>query len=191
MRKIILFIATSLDGLIATPSGGVDWLFTDQDYGYSDFVSTVDTVIMGRKTYEKVLEFGDYPYADMTSYVVTRSPSIQQPETGRIIRVESSLTSLVEPLKQASGKDIWLVGGGELVRTFLQQKWIDQMILSIHPVILGQGIPLFPPHVDSTASEPHHWFTLESTQHFDTGLVQISYQQSACLAESSISAPES
>ena len=74
MRKIILYIACSLDGYIARSDGSVDWLFTDQDYGYTGFLGSVDTVVMGRKTYDQVLTFGPYPYSGKTGYVVSRSP---------------------------------------------------------------------------------------------------------------------
>jgi len=74
MRRIILFIAASLDGHIARPSSEVDWLFTDQDYGYTEFLASVDTVLMGRKTYEQVLTFGEFPYQEKQSYVFSRDP---------------------------------------------------------------------------------------------------------------------
>ncbi len=80
MRSVILFIATSLDGSIARTDGGIDWLFTDQDYGFREFFSCVDTVVMGRKTYEQSLTFGEYPYPGRTGYVFSRTRRGQQDE---------------------------------------------------------------------------------------------------------------
>ena len=77
MRKIRLFIASSLDGYIGRQDGSIDWLFTDADYGYSDFLRSVETVLMGRKTYDKVLSFGKYPYEDKKRYVFSQNPSVR------------------------------------------------------------------------------------------------------------------
>lgn len=73
MRKLILYIASSLDGYIARNSGGVDWLFVDQDYGYTDFIASVDTVLMGQRTYEQVLSFGEYPYQKHQGFVFSKT----------------------------------------------------------------------------------------------------------------------
>jgi len=167
MRKVILFIATSLDGFIAGKSGEIDWLFTDQDYGYTDFLKTIDVVIMGRKTYEQVLTFGEYPYSGMEGYVFSRSLAGSKDENVRF--VSGDVGELVASLKSKPGKDIWLVGGSEVIQPFLEQDLIDQFVISIHPILLGKGIPLF------REPFPVKKLRLKDCKTFDTGLVQITY----------------
>jgi dihydrofolate reductase len=162
----------SLDGYIADSSGGVDWLFTDQDYGYTDFLSTIDTVIVGRTTYEQILTFGEYPYRSQKGFVFSETRSGDRDENVEFI--SSDVKCLMENLKQAPGKDIWLVGGGKLVRSCLQANLIDRFVLYIHPIILGAGIPLFPTPLLTTQ------LTFQTSQAFDTGLVQLVYSKKEC-----------
>lgn len=168
MRKIRLFIASSLDGYIARESGAVDWLFTDQDYGYSAFYAQIDTVIMGRKTYETVLSFGEYAYADKHSLVVSKT--LEGRSHDSIEFVGSNLIDRVEALRRVEGKDIWLVGGGELIAFFLRQRLLDELILSIHPIILGCGIPMIL-HDPALATS----LTFKQAQSFSSGLLQVTY----------------
>jgi dihydrofolate reductase len=169
MRKVVLFIATSLDGYIADTSGGVDWLFTDQDYGYTVFLETIDSVIMGRTTYEQILSFGEYPYSSKTGFVFSETRSGDRDENVEF--VSGDVKSFVENLRQSPGKDIWLIGGGKLVRSFVQENLIDMFIIYVHPIILGAGISLFP----SPLSTTH--LTFQKSQAFDTGLVQLVYER--------------
>ena len=141
MRKIILYIACSLDGYIARSDGSVDWLFTDQDYGYTAFLASVDTVVMGRKTYDQVLTFGLYPYSGKTSYVVSRLLAGTRDE--HVVFVGSDIAGIVRRLREGDGGNIWLVGGSELIDLFVRERLIDKFVVSIHPVVLGSGIPLF------------------------------------------------
>lgn len=140
MRKIKLFIASSLDGFIAREDGSIDWLPQSGNSGYEEFFKTIDTVIIGRKTYEQILAFGKYPYEGKKSYVLTKNTTIKK--EGNVEFVFEA-EKLVKELISSSGKDIWLVGGAELVSVFLNQDLIDEIILSIIPVVLGKGIPLF------------------------------------------------
>lgn len=140
MRKIKLFIASSLDGFIAREDGSIDWLPQSGNSGYEEFFKTIDTVIIGRKTYEQILTFGKYPYEGKKSYVLTKNTTIKK--EGNVEFVFEA-EKLVKELISSSGKDIWLVGGAELVSVFLNQDLIDEIILSIIPVVLGKGIPLF------------------------------------------------
>ncbi|MFD2200824.1 dihydrofolate reductase family protein [Shivajiella indica] len=172
MRKVILYIACSLDGFIAMP--GDDLSFLDkvakegEDYGYNEFTEAVDTVILGRRTYEwvmsKVLEF---PHASKETYVITRE--IRE-RIGNIHFYSDDLESLVNRLKRKEGKDIFVDGGSEVVRMMLQVKLIDEMIISIIPVLLGEGIPLFAKGI------PYQDLKLLSSKSFDTGLVQLHYE---------------
>ncbi|HEY9811266.1 MAG TPA: dihydrofolate reductase family protein [Halomicronema sp.] len=167
MRKIILFIASSLDGYIARPSGEIDWLFTDQDYGYSDFYANIDTILMGRKTYEQVLTFGEYPYPGVKTYVFSKKSTLSTSQDIEIIT--ENINTFIPKLKQQKGKNIWLVGGAQIVFELINQKLIDEIILSIHPIILGEGITLFPAKIT-----PQN-FQLSQCQTYNTGLVQLSY----------------
>ncbi|MDW7732869.1 MAG: dihydrofolate reductase family protein [Methanolobus sp.] len=167
MGRLRLFIAASLDGYIARPDGSVDWLFTDGDYGYQEFYDSIDIVLMGRKTYEQVLEFGDYPYSDKKSFVFIRKDITPSDKNASF--VSKDIVGFTESLLKAGNSDIWLVGGSEIIKIFLEHDLIDDIIVSIHPIILGEGIPLFK-HIKK---EIH----MELVNHvsFESGLVQLHY----------------
>lgn len=169
MRPIKLFIASSLDGYIARSSGAVDWLFTDQDYGYTAFFEQIDTVIMGRKTYEQVLSFGDYPYSSKKSFVISKTLTDSGNPDVEIVR--EPLTQFVETLRRSPGQAIWLVGGAALIHSFIQQRCLDQLILAIHPTLLGNGIPLF---IENSQWEINLQLTQVKT--YESGLLQVSYE---------------
>jgi dihydrofolate reductase len=168
MRKLVLYIATSLDGYIAGPAGEIDWLFTDQDYGYAEFFAGVDAVVMGRKTYELTLSFGEYPYPGTRSFVFSRS---EHAADANVTFISQDVGSFIANLKREAGKNIWLVGGGEIVRECLQHDLIDDFRIFIHPLVLGAGIPLFPNGVARRALRFVH------SQHFNTGLVELGYER--------------
>jgi dihydrofolate reductase len=168
MRKLVLYIATSLDGYIARPSGAFDWLFSDQDYGYTGFFAGVDTVLMGRKTYEQALGFGEYPYKGTSGFVFSRTPRASD---ANVTFVSGDLASLVSELKHGPGKDIWLVGGAQIVAECVRHDLIDDFRLFVHPLILGEGIPLFAPGL------PERPLQFVRSQSFDSGLVEVSYKR--------------
>ena len=140
MRKIKLFIASSLDGYIAKEDGGVDWLPDNADSGYDEFYKTIDAVIMGRKTYEQVLTFGAYPYGDKKSYIFTSNSNRNKDENVEFV---SKIDEFTKELISSPGEDIWLVGGAEIISSFLNSGFVDEIIISIVPIILGKGISLF------------------------------------------------
>ncbi len=169
MRQIKLFIACSLDGYIARTDGSIDWLFTDGDYGYTDFIRSIDILIMGRKTYEHLLHMvTDYPHQDKQTLVLSHTRAGSRDAHAQF--VSGPVRDLVEPLRHTPGGDIWLVGGAEVVRDFLAEGLIDEFILSYHPLLLGSGIPLFLPQ-----SRPIS-LRLEETLAFPSGLVQLRYR---------------
>ncbi|MEQ8753825.1 MAG: dihydrofolate reductase family protein [Coleofasciculus sp. G1-WW12-02] len=168
MAKIRLFIASSLDGYIARTSGEVDWLFTDADYGYTEFFDQIDTVLMGRKTYKQILSFGEYPYSGKEGFVFSNTLSGQEENSVKF--VGGDLTEFVSRLLNRSECDIWLVGGSQIIHYFLKQGWIDELILSIHPLILGQGIPLI---VNNPQLETP--LELKEVRSYDSGLLQVYY----------------
>ena len=148
MRKIVLFIAMSLDGYIADTDGGVDWL-AGQDYdvegddSYAAFVNSVDTVIMGFKTYHQIvteLSPGQWVYDNLQSYVITHRNCTPK---SNITFVSENPCTLVSGLKQKDGKDIWICGGADIVHQLMQKELIDKYYISIIPTILGNGIRLF------------------------------------------------
>lgn len=169
MRKVVLFIASSLDGYIARVNGDIDWLFTDQNYGYTKFLDSIDTVFMGRKTYEQVLTFGEYPYQEKKSYVFTKNLDFSAIYD---VEVVTELESFVNNLRLLDGQNIWLVGGSLLIRDFLNKNLVSEIILSVHPIILGDGIPLFA-NPNTTALQ------LTGCQTYSSGLVQLSYDVTA------------
>lgn len=167
MRRIKLFIASSLDSYIARPDGGIDWLFSDGDYGYQAFYDSIDTVVMGRKTWDLARTFGEFPYPGKAAYVFSRSRDRTHP---RAQFVAEPVGAFMRTLRAQPGLDIWLVGGGELVREFLNTGLVDDFIVSIHPIVLGAGLPLFPAPCGETRLR--HVQTVP----YPSGLVQIHYR---------------
>lgn len=176
MSEIKLYIATSLDGYIAREDGSIDWLDAvpnpDQiDHGYAEFYETIDTVILGRKTYEVILGFGvDWPYPDCKTYIVT-SDSDYQVKTENTEVLNEVSREQVDLIKRHSQKNIWIVGGGKVITAFLNLGQVDEMILSVIPTILGKGIRLFPDSPRETS------FELINVQAFETGAVNLTYRK--------------
>lgn len=170
-RKVILFIAMSLDGYIAKPDGDLSFLsmveLEGEDYGYHDFIKTVDTVIVGRKTYDKVISMGyDFPHKDKDAYIITRT---SRPSDGSVKFYTGSLNDLVVRLKSETGKHIFVDGGAEIVNELLKDNLIDEFYISVIPVLLGDGISLF------KNCRPEIGLKLIRSKHFDTGLVMLHY----------------
>ncbi|NOT41799.1 MAG: dihydrofolate reductase [Alphaproteobacteria bacterium] len=169
MPLIRVYIAQSLDGYIARPDGGIDWLrpFDDVDYGYSAFTREIGTVVMGRASYELARSFGEWPYADMRSLVITSRPLDDAPPT--VARVGADVPRLVTALRAAGAKDTWIMGGAQTINTFLAAEAIDRIDLLTVPVLLGGGVRLF------ADSRPETQLKLVSTQAYDKGLARQSY----------------
>jgi dihydrofolate reductase len=182
MRKVKYFVANSLDNFIARPDGAVEWLFNDgTDYGMKEFFASIDTMLMGRKTYEFALGHNPKPKrkskkakpkraskSSMRSYVFSRTLKAGEDEDVKIISENAG--AFVRNLKQEAGKDIWLMGGGELARSLLAENLVDEISLNVHPVLLGAGIPLFPGSGKQIDLE-----LLECKAH-QNGCVQLTYR---------------
>lgn len=145
-RKIKLFIAQTLDGYIATKEESLDWLFSvegEGDNGYGDFLEGIDTVVMGRRTYDWVMEQekGVYTYNELKSVIFTNSAF--QTEEG-IQLVSGSVEDWAKGIITGDGGDIWVVGGGDLIRQFLEADLVDELTITTAPILLGDGIRLFP-----------------------------------------------
>ncbi|NMA84308.1 MAG: dihydrofolate reductase [Epulopiscium sp.] len=147
-RNIILYIAVSLDGYIARSNGAVDWLSGSSgdpnvDSGFDKFYSSIDTVVMGRTTYEQVineLSPSAWVYEGKKCYVATTR---NDESDNSVEYISEDITEFIKNLTSQQGKDIWLVGGGKLINQFMKQNLIDKYIITIIPTILGDGIPLF------------------------------------------------
>jgi dihydrofolate reductase len=144
-RKLLLYIAASLDGYIATEDDSLEWLFNvegEGDNGYSEFLSTVDTILLGRRTYDWVMnmEKGNFPYKNQKCYVFSNS---MQGKDENVEFVKEDVVDFTNKLKATEGGDIWIVGGSKLLGAFIKAKLVDEMIINIAPVLIGRGIPLF------------------------------------------------
>jgi dihydrofolate reductase len=175
MRKIALFIAMSLDGYIAKPNDDLGFLKLvekeGEDYGYAAFTGTIDTVIIGRRTYDYVLkEIGPsfYDNGKRDVYVITRT---QRPPVGRTIFYTGSLTDLIEKLKSGKGKNIYCDGGAEVINELLRHDAIDEFIISVVPILLGDGTRLF------KDGRPEQLLEFIKAKTFDTGLAQLHYKR--------------
>ncbi|MCS6823622.1 MAG: dihydrofolate reductase family protein [Cytophagaceae bacterium] len=168
MRKLILNISTSLDGYIADENNHTDWILNPEGYGYDDFYESVDTTIMGRKTYEFIVKNNiSFPYTDKKNYVLTRT---EKQANDHVEYIHKDPEAFVYYLKAQKGKDIWLVGGGETANLYLEANLVDEIILSVNPIILGNGVPLFRPSFNM------HRMDVVITQVFENGLVQLQYE---------------
>lgn len=171
-RKLILYISMSLDGFIADAKDNLDFLSQvekeGEDYGYHEFTSTVDTVIIGRKSYEKVLSMGfDYPHTEKKVYIITKSKRL---DIGSFEFYSGRIQELISMLKKMPGKDIYCDGGAQLANEIFRNKQFDEIIISIIPVLLGKGIRLF------DNERPIQQLQVVSIKNFEKGLVQLHYK---------------
>lgn len=170
--KVILYIAMSLDGYIAKPNDDLSFLQiveqSGEDYGYTEFISSVDTVIMGRKTYDWIMKnVSEFPHSNLETYIITKSLHEKQE---KINFYSGNLKELTEELKIKNGKNIFCDGGAEIVNELLKTNSIDEMIISIIPILLGNGKRLFSVEV------PEQKLELISANTFEKGLVQLHYK---------------
>jgi dihydrofolate reductase len=172
MSKIVLYIASSLDGFIARRNGDITWLdefnVEGEDYGYSEFLNGVEIIVMGSKTYEQVLSFSKWPYEGFKTYVLTKR-NLDCVDGVEVKFYSGDLDSFVSNIKHESRKNVWLVGGATVAQNFLRRRYIDEIILSIIPIIFGDGISLF-----QSADEEIHLGLLQSKS-YGNGVVQLHY----------------
>jgi dihydrofolate reductase len=152
-RKIIVYIATSADGFIARPDGSVDWLDRESpkgNYGMGAFYKSIDTILWGRKTYDVALDFqkkgiaGSAFDTKVKNYVFTRSQP-QSPAPAGVEFVNEPIKGFATRLRKKKGKDIWMMGGADIIASFLDEGEIDEFILHVIPTFIGEGIPLIAP----------------------------------------------
>ena len=168
---IAYYVAASLDGYIAGPDGGIDWLAPfetpREDYGYAAFYAGIDAVVLGRRTYELSLSFDEWPYAGKRVWVLSRT--LPAAETPQATVTAASPREVAAAMENAGLRRAWLVGGGETAGAFRAAGLITEYIVSVIPVVLGGGVPLF------AANGPREQLILTSSEPYDNGLVQLRY----------------
>jgi Dihydrofolate reductase len=175
MRKLILGLAVSLDGYIEGPNGEYDWCFTDQDYGLNEFFKRIDAMFIGRKSYEIAQQYADSNNGEgipgmpkLTEYVF--SNTIKKVKEGAVLISGDDTIEQARAIKQQPGKDIWLYGGAALTDAMMQASLIDELWLSVHPILLGSGKLLF-------RGQDHRIpLTLIESKTYETGLASMKYK---------------
>ena len=173
MKKIKLYIASSLNGKIAEPDGSVDWLEKmpnpeASDYGYKKFYESVDTTIQGYNTYKQIIDWGiEFPYKGKKNSVLTRNQNLEK--TKHVHFIKQNHAAFVRGLKSQSGKDIWLIGGGQINTLMWNEGLIDELIVHVMPIVLSGGIELF-------GSIPNQeLLKLQHTKSYPSGVVELKY----------------
>ena len=169
MRKVILGLAVSVDGFIEGPNGEYDWCFTDQDYGLSHFLKGIDTLFIGRKTYELILSAGNKAgtgFPKMKEYIF--STTLKRVKDGATL-ISGDIKSQVDSIKKEKGKDIWLFGGASLTTSLMTQNLVDELWLSVHPILLSSGKPLFQQLTKRLSLK------LLESKSYSSGLVSLKY----------------
>jgi dihydrofolate reductase len=169
MRKVILSVAVSLDGFIEGPNGEYDWCYIDQDYNFKEFFKRIDTIFVGRKTYEmsSQMEGGPPGFPKFKEYIF--STSLDKVKVDAIL-IKGDIKTEVEKIKKEKGKDIWLFGGAGLTTTLMNLGLVDELSLAVYPILLGGGKPLFNNIKDRIN------LTLVDTKTYSTGLVSLTYK---------------
>jgi dihydrofolate reductase len=191
-RRVVVHIAASADGYIAGPGGEMEWLTSRPApkgfYGMDTFVRSIDTKLLGRKTYDASLRLGAKFDPKNPTYVFSRHTAPADAPKGAEF-VSDDVREFVRRLRERPGKDIWLMGGGELIASFLDAGAIDEFVVSVVPVFLGDGIPLIARRHRPVALD------LLSVERFEDGLVQLGYRvrsgSSDAASRTSARAPES
>lgn len=142
-----VYIATSLDGYIATEDGGIDWLSeipnpNNSDYGFNDFIQKIDAIVMGRNTFEKVLSFGQWPYPKKVFILSNKLKKVPEELTDKVEIIAGDIKSVTADLNKRGFLNLY-IDGGKTIQSFLKENLIDEMIITRIPILLGSGIPLF------------------------------------------------
>ena len=171
MRKVIYGVGISLDGYIALPDGSVDWMWMDPEYDMGDFFKSVDVAIMGRRTLDDALKHGGGAgsFGPMACYVLSRTRPPGKRDGVEYVNAKPS--KLVSEIRRKKGKHIWLMGGGDVARSFLQADLVDEIYLGVLPILLGEGLPCFPPGF------PRRRFKLTECTRYPTGMLSLVYQR--------------
>lgn len=174
MQKTIVYIGMSLDGFIAGVNDDLSWLmpFQDVDYGYQDFFSTVGVVIKGKRAHEIEVSKGWENAHPVPVFVLAHNPSQVKTSRTDVTITSEDITSVLKKAKQMTDKNIWIEGGAHIVQEFLNKKLVDEIVITIIPVFLTEGIRLFE-HIDNSVH-----LSMKETKTFKKGLIQITYEAS-------------
>ena len=171
-RNVIVHIAASADGFIARPDGDLEWLTSRPApkgfYGMNAFMRTIDTKVLGRKTYEASLRMGAKFDSKSRAIVFSRQARPADAPSG-VEFVNGAISAFVSRLREYPGKNIWLMGGGDLIASFLDEQAIDEFVVSVVPVFIGDGVPLI------ARRHRHVPLKLHSIERFEDGVVQMHY----------------
>jgi dihydrofolate reductase len=172
--KISVYIATSLDGFIARKNGDIDWLPAaddgGEDHGYKEFFSSIDLLVMGRHTYEKVLSFENWPYQDKKVIVLSSgNPHLPNEHAGKVEVLDQSPRELLKSLTRRGFSHVYL-DGGETIQRFLRENLLNEMTITTVPILIGEGLSLFSPLKHDMK------FRLIESKHFENGFVQCKYR---------------
>ena len=178
MKKVILDLAVTLDGFIEGPNGEIDWCIMDDDMDFDGFLSGIDTIFYGRVSYETWGNFQPDENASPAEQILWKGVhskkkyvfSSQNKQDNNAVFINSDIANSVNEIKKQPGKDIWLYGGASLIKTFIQLNLIDIYRISVHPVVLGNGKPLFEDLKDRIELK------LLKTNVFKSGVVQLIYE---------------
>jgi len=168
-RKVVLGLGISLDGYIARPDGSVDFLFMPKDYSMGPFFKTIDTAVLGRKTHDDGLKMGGTFGGGIKYFVFSRT--LPPGERNGITFTNESPGAVISAIRKQPGKHIWLMGGGELIRDFLKEDLVDELYLGVVPVLIGEGIPLFP------SGFPQREFDLIENKSYSQGMIALKYKR--------------
>lgn len=173
MRKLILGLAISLDGYIEGPNGEYDWCFTDQDYGLNEFFERIDAMFIGRKSYEMMQQYSENSNGEvvpempaLTEYVFSKTlKSVKE----SAVPISGDSIAEARKIKNQPGKDIWLFGGASLYNALMKEGLVDELWMSVHPILLGSGKRLF------QEQSSRKVLTLLESKAYETGLVSVRY----------------
>lgn len=170
MGRIRIYVAISADGFIAASDGSVDFLasFDPNAYGYDAFSAQVGAIVMGRRTFEFIRAFGDWPYADKASFILCSTPPVDLPDNARFVR--TGIRDALKAARAATPKDIWIVGGAATMRACLDIGAVDLIELFVVPTLIGSGLPLL---ADLAQPVP---LALETLETFQDGVVKLAYR---------------
>ena len=169
MRRIRYGVAASLDGYIAGPNGEADWITLDPEVDFAEIWAQFDTLLMGRRTYEAAVKrLGEAAFTEITSVVFSRT--LKQDQHAKVKVLPELTREWVESLRVQNGKDVWLMGGSTLFRSFLDSGYVDRIDVAVIPVLLGAGVPLLPPPYSPTKLK------LLSNRVYRSGRLSLSYE---------------
>ena len=171
MNKTILYIAMSLDGFVSGKNDDISWLFryNDVDYGYDEFFSTIGVIIQGRRTYDIEMQYGWENAHPVPTFVLSHHVPEHKPQRKDVFFTAEDIAEVLKKAKQLTDKNVWIAGGANVAQQFLSRGLVDEIVLSVVPVILGDGTRLF-----GKTDKPVE-LSFREVRKFDRGLVQLIY----------------